>query len=105
MTYVKVKVQNLLENAEINWEAVKKERKYFERNEDEMLTELAEINQRLMKKFGIDIGNLLVHTSDMYVLQGFPMTSEYYRGMAYAIWGKENDLNLVSGIGNDPTQD
>jgi hypothetical protein len=104
MVYVKINIENILENVDINWENVKLDRKQFEENEQEMLKELAQMNQKMMRKFGVDIGNLLVHTADMFVLQGYPMTSEYYRGLAYAIWGKENELDYVKGIGNDLTQ-
>lgn len=103
MPQININLKEILEKVDINWEQVKGDRKYFEKEHDELLCELAEMNRILIKKLGIDIGNLLVHSADMYVLNDYPNTSTWYRGLAYALWGKENAIKYGEGVEDDLT--
>lgn len=103
MPQINITLKELLEKVDINWESVRQDRALFENEYDEMLTEIAELNGKLVKMLGIDIGNLLVHTADVYVLNDYPNTSSWYRGLAYAIWGKENAIKYSKEAENDLT--
>lgn len=103
MPQINISVKEILEKVDINWDQVKEDRKYFENDHDEILTEIAQLNRKMMQKFGVDIGNLLVHTADVHILNDYPNTSTWYRGLAYAIWGKENEIKYGGGVENDLT--